>query len=93
MTWQNSYIQPGNENLVDKCDGIMVMLYGSNSMVNGFDYFDSMQHPDKVICDIDAGYTNNIAQYNNGVDLPTIPDEAMYIRILNVRSIISLISI
>jgi hypothetical protein len=53
-------------------------------MVNGFDFFDGLQHPNIVICDIDAGYTNNIAQFNGSLDLPMIPDEAMYIRILNV---------
>ena len=84
MTWQNRYIQPGSENLVGYCDGTIILIYGSNSVINSFDYFDGLHHPDIVICDIDAGYTNNIAQFNNQVDLPSIPDEAMYIRILNV---------
>ncbi len=46
-------------------------------MVNGFDFFEALEHPEICICDIDAGFTNNI-------DLPSIPDETMYIRILNV---------
>lgn len=58
----------------------MVCLYGSNSMVNGFDFFDGMS-PEMAICDIDACYVNNIS-------LPCIPDETMYIRILNVITII-----
>lgn len=80
MTWQNTYIQPGNETLAGHCDGTMVCLYGSNSMVNGFDFFEALQHPEICICDIDAGFTNNI-------DLPCIPDETMYIRILNVTAL------
>jgi len=87
MTWQNRYIQPGSENLVGYCDGTIILIYGSNSMINSFDYFDGLQHPDIVICDIDAGYTNNIAQFNNQIDMPLIPDEAMYIRILNVMNL------
>ncbi len=46
-------------------------------MVNGFDFFDGMS-PEMAVCDIDACYTNNI-------ELPCVPDETMYIRILNVR--------
>jgi len=53
----------------------MVCLYGSNSMVNGFDFFDGMS-PDMAVCDIDACYSNSI-------ELPQVPDETMYIRILN----------
>lgn len=45
-------------------------------MVNGFDFFDGMS-PEMAVCDIDACFTNNI-------DLPCLPDEQMYIRILNV---------
>lgn len=51
-------------------------------MVNGFDFFDGMS-PDMAVCDIDACYTNNI-------ELPSVPDETMYIRILNVSLIVSL---
>ncbi|CDW84178.1 UNKNOWN [Stylonychia lemnae] len=76
MTWQNTYIQPGNENLAGYCEGIMVCIYGSNSMINSYDYFEALNHPEIVICDIDAGFTNTIS-------LPCYPDESMYIRTLN----------
>jgi hypothetical protein len=67
MTWQNTYIQPGNESLSGHADGTMVVIYGSNSIVNGFDFFDGMS-PEMAVCDIDACFTNNI-------DLPCLPDE------------------
>ena len=60
MTWQNTYIQPGNENLAGHADGTMTVIYGSNSMVNGFDFFEGMS-PEMAVCDIDACYTNNIS--------------------------------
>ena len=47
-------------------------------MVNSYDFFAALEHPEIVIVDIDAGFTNNI-------HLPCVPDENMYIRILNVR--------
>lgn len=46
-------------------------------MINSYDYFEALNHPEIVIVDIDAGFTNNIS-------LPCLPDENMYIRILNV---------
>lgn len=76
MTWQNSYIQPGNESLLGHADGFMAVIYGSNSACQGFDYFDGMS-PEMAVCDIDACFTNNI-------ELPSLPSEQMYIRILNV---------
>jgi hypothetical protein len=79
LTWQNTYIQPGNEKLSGHCDGTMAMIYGSNTMINGFDFFDGISD-EMAVCDIDACYTNNI-------NLPNIPDEQMYIRILNVLTI------
>jgi len=55
----------------------MVCIYGSNSMINNYDYFELLNHPEIAICDIDAGFTNSLP-------LPCHPDESMYIRILNV---------
>lgn len=46
-------------------------------MINSYDYFEALDHPEIVIVDIDAGFTNNLS-------LPCLPDENMYIRILNV---------
>jgi hypothetical protein len=54
----------------------MAVIYGSNSVCQGFDYFDGMS-PEMAVCDIDACFTNNI-------ELPLLPSEHMYIRILNV---------
>jgi len=51
-------------------------LYGSNSVKIGFDFFEEMS-PEMAVVDIDACYTNNI-------ELPAIPDETMYIRLLNL---------
>jgi hypothetical protein len=79
MTWQNTYIQPGNEKLLGYADGFMTVIYGSKIETAGFDYFDNMS-PDMAVCDIDACLTNNIK-------LPTIPNESLYIRILNVYTI------
>lgn len=77
MTWQNSYIQPGNERLLGLTDGIISVIYGSNPTVSaGFDFFDGMGSADMAICDIDGCFTNNI-------QLPTLPQEHMYIRALN----------
>jgi hypothetical protein len=57
LSWSNSYIQPGNKNLAGHCDGTMPMIYGSDLLVNGFDFFDNMS-PDMAILDIDACFTN-----------------------------------
>ena len=79
MVWQNFYILPGNENIVDKATGIMICIYGSDPMVHGYDFFDmydDSSQPPRAICDIDACYTNNLP-------LPQLPDEQMYIRVLN----------
>lgn len=53
----------------------MAVIYGSNSSSYGFDYFDGMSN-EMAVCDIDACFINQI-------ELPTIPGEHMYIRILN----------
>jgi hypothetical protein len=52
------------------------MIYGTPGYSADFDFFDGMSN-NVAVCDIDACYTNNIP-------LPTIHDEQMYIRILNV---------
>lgn len=77
MTWQNNYIQPGNEGLLGHADGTMAVIFGCNASMAGFDYFESLQSSEMAICDIDACFTNNL-------DLPRLPSEHMYIRILNV---------
>ena len=77
MTWQNSYIQPGNEALLGHSDSIIPVIFGVNSSLAGFDYFDGMNE-NTAVCDIDACFTNHIS-------LPSLPSEHMYIRILNVK--------
>ena len=54
------------------------MIFGTSYSTADFDYFDGMSDS-MAICDIDASYTNNI-------DLPTLYNEQMYIRILNVST-------
>lgn len=76
FTWQNSYVVPGSAKLLELCDGVMTMIYGSQSYVGDYDYFDG-KSPDMAVVDIDASFTNNI-------QLPNIPNETMHIRILNV---------
>jgi hypothetical protein len=55
----------------------MIVIYGSQSYVADYDYFENLS-PNIAICDIDASFTNNI-------ELPQIPNEQMYVRILNVK--------
>jgi hypothetical protein len=77
MTWQSSQILPGNDRLLGLTDGIIQVLYGSNPTVSaGFDFFMGLGSADMAVCDIDGCFTNNI-------DLPTLPQEHMYIRALN----------
>ncbi len=77
FTWQNYFIVPGTKKLVGLADGTIPVLYGSNpSSEEGFDYFENL-HPDMAVCDIDGCFTNSI-------NLPELPNEQMYIRILNV---------
>lgn len=82
MTWQNSYVMPNSERLLDYLDGTMTQIHGSHPTVAGFDYFAGMENNDFAfaVCDIDASFTNLI-------ELPKLPNEHMYIRILNVRKI------
>ena len=62
--------------MVGFCDGVMTLIYGSNSIMNSFEDFENISG-DVAVCDIDASFTNNI-------ELPAIPDEQLIIRILNV---------
>jgi hypothetical protein len=80
MTWQANYIQPGNEGLLGHADGTMAVIFGCNASMAGFDYFESLQSNEMAICDIDACFTNNL-------ELPRLPSEHMYIRILNVSEL------
>ncbi len=61
---------------MDYVDGILPLIYGSNASQQGFEYFDGLK-PEMIVCDIDGSFTNSI-------DLPKLPNEQMFIRILNV---------
>ena len=67
LTWQNSYIQPGNPDLIGLADGAIRVIYGSHPNDASYEDFEEMarSNPDIAICDIDASFTNNI-------ELPTI---------------------
>lgn len=61
------------------------MIYGSQSYVGDYDYFDG-KHEDMAVVDLDASFTNDNTFQKNKKELPCIPNEQMYIRILNVRN-------
>jgi hypothetical protein len=78
LTWQNSYIVPGNVDLLGHAEGVMTIIYGCRSKDAGFDYFEEVNkenNANMVICDIDASFCND-------VDMPKIPNEIMTCRIL-----------
>ncbi len=77
LTWQNSYIQPGNPNLIGYADGTLPLIYGACSYDASFETFELQCNESVVICDIDASFTNN-------VELPRLPTEPMIIRLLSL---------
>lgn len=42
MTWQNSFVMPNSEKILDFFDGTMTQIHGSHPTVAGFDYFVGM---------------------------------------------------
>ena len=79
FTWQNSYIVPGNKDLLAHADGTMTVIYGCRQCDATYDYFETLnkeENTNMVICDIDASMTNE------PTDLPQLPNESILRRIL-----------
>jgi hypothetical protein len=92
LTWRHRQIIPGNESFLEYLE-FQPLIFGSQSSEMGFEYFDGLRE-DLLVCDIDGSftsYTPSIGKNDEKVPLPKFPNENMYIRILNVRILLTIL--